>query len=187
MTTAETRDGHAVFETRLGWIGIGWSAKGVTHLQLPEGDRDRTESRLLARGARQDARTPPAAIQAAIDAIVRYAAGEAADFSEIPVDLTGVDEFRRAIYDRARKLAYGETTTYGGLADAAGHPGLARETGAAMGSNPIPIIVPCHRVLAAGGKMGGFSAPGGVFTKRRLLELEHAKPPSPLGQSAFDF
>jgi methylated-DNA-[protein]-cysteine S-methyltransferase len=187
MTTAETQDGHAIFETRLGWMGIGWSAKGVTHLQLPESGRDRTESRLLARGAFPEAGTPPAAIQAAIGAIARYAAGEAGNFSDIPVDLTGVDEFRRAIYDRARKLAYGETTTYGELAEAAGHPGLARETGAAMGSNPIPIIVPCHRVLAAGGKMGGFSAPGGVFTKRRLLELEHAKPPSPPGQSAFDF
>ena len=102
------------------------------------------------------------------------AAGEAADFSDIPIDLTGVDEFRRAIYERARGLAYGETTTYGGLADAAGHPGLARETGAAMGSNPIPIIIPCHRVLAADGRSGGYSGRGGTETKHFLLALEGA-------------
>ena len=187
MTRAETKNGHAVFETPLGWIGIGWSARGITHLQLPERDLDRTTSRLLARGASAATGTPPPAILEAIDAIRRYAAGEPVDFSGFPVDLSGVDEFRRAIYGQARELAYGETTTYGGLADAAGHPGLARETGAAMGSNPLPRIVPCHRVLAAGGKMGGFSAPGGVFTKRRLLDMERAKPPSPPGQSAFEF
>ncbi len=187
MTGSESNDGHAVFETELGWLGIGWSSTGITHLQLPESDRSRTEHRLLERGAAARTGPPPAAIQAAIDALCRYAAGDDVDFSDLPVDLSGVDAFRRAIYERARKLRYGETTTYGGLADAAGHPGLARETGAAMGSNPIPIIVPCHRVLAAGGKMGGFSAPGGVFTKRRLLDMEHAKPPSPPGQSAFDF
>jgi methylated-DNA-[protein]-cysteine S-methyltransferase len=86
-----------------------------------------------------------------------------------------------------RALDYGETMTYGGLAEATGRPGMAREVGQAMGSNPVPIIVPCHRVLAAGGKMGGFSAPGGVFAKRRLLDLERARPPSPPGQSAFAF
>ena len=179
--------GHAVFETALGWIGIGWSANGITHLQLPEKDRSATEARLLARGASRETGTPPLAIQSVIDALIRYASGEHVDFSQTPVDFAGVDEFRLSIYEQARQLAYGTTTTYGGLCDAAGHPGLARETGEAMGSNPVPIIVPCHRVLAAGGKMGGFSAPGGVFTKRRLLDMEHAKPPSPPGQSAFDF
>ncbi len=179
--------GHAVFETALGWIGIGWSANGITHLQLPEKDRSATETRLLARGASTGVGPPPPAIQDVIGALIRYASGEQVDFSRAPVDFAGVDEFRLAIYEQARRLGYGATTTYGGLCDAAGHPGLARETGAAMGSNPVPIIVPCHRVLAAGGKMGGFSASGGVFTKRRLLDMEHAKPPSPPGQEAFDF
>ena len=183
----ESGSGHIVFETALGWIGVGWSANGVTHLQLPEKDRSATETRLLARGAASEARIPPAVIQAVVDALTRYASGEKIDFSSAPLDLAGADDFRLVVYEQARRLGYGETTTYGGLCEGAGHPGMARETGAAMGSNPVPIIVPCHRVLAAGGKMGGFSAPGGVFTKRRLLDMEHAKPPSPPGQSAFDF
>ena len=88
------------------------------------------------------------------------------DFSSVAVDLEGVDLFRRAIYQAARKLGFGQTTTYGGLADAAGQPGKARETGEALGRNPVPIIVPCHRIVAAGGKIGGFSAPGGSATKK---------------------
>lgn len=179
--------GHAVFETALGFIGIGWSESGITHLQLPQKDRSATEASLLKRGAAREAGAPPPAVQDVIAALVRYATGEQVDFSAVPVDLGGMDDFRQTIYRRMRSLNYGETTTYGGLADATGHPGMAREVGQAMGSNPVPIIVPCHRVLAAGGRMGGFSAPGGVFTKRRLLDLERAQPPSPPGQGAFSF
>ncbi len=187
MAAMEPDCGHIVFETALGWIGLGWSANGVTHLQLPEKDRSATETRLLARGASSEAGRPPPAIEAVVDALMNYASGETIDFSSTPLDLAGADDFRLVIYEQARQLGYGETTTYGSLCESAGHPGMARETGAAMGSNPVPILVPCHRVLAAGGKMGGFSAPGGVFTKRRLLDMEHARPPSPPGQSAFDF
>ena len=115
---------------------------------------------------------PPPAVAAAIELIKRYAEGEEVDFSSVAVDLDGVDQFRRAIYQAARKLDFGETTTYGGLAEAAGHPGKARETGEALGRNPVPLIVPCHRILAAGGKIGGFSAPGGSATKEKLLALE---------------
>ena len=93
--------------------------------------------------------------------IKAYADGEEIDFSGVPVDLAGVDDFRLAIYDAARKLAFGETTTYGELAKRAGHAGLPRETGQALGANPVPLVIPCHRILAAGGKIGGFSAPGG--------------------------
>ena len=102
--------------------------------------------------------------------------------------IDGVDDFRLAIYGEARKLGFGETTTYGELASRAGHAGLARETGAAMGSNPIPLIVPCHRVLAAGNRIGGFSAPGGSRSKEKMLALEGVSvgpPPSP--QQAFAF
>jgi methylated-DNA-[protein]-cysteine S-methyltransferase len=102
--------------------------------------------------------------------------------------LDGADLFRRAIYSAARKLGFGETTTYGGLADSAGHPGMARETGEALGRNPVPLIVPCHRILAAGGKIGGFSAPGGSSTKERLLALEGVQiGPPPPAQKAFAF
>jgi methylated-DNA-[protein]-cysteine S-methyltransferase len=179
--------GHTVFESALGWIGIGWSADGVTHVQLPRRDRKATEAGLLKRGAAPLAGEPPPPVKAAIGLLVRYAAGERIDFAGVRLDLSGVDDFRHALYARMRALDYGETVTYGGLADAVGRPGMARDVGQAMGTNPFPIIVPCHRVLAAGGKMGGFSAPGGVFTKRRLLDLERARPPSPPGQSAFAF
>jgi methylated-DNA-[protein]-cysteine S-methyltransferase len=118
----------------------------------------------------------------------RYGAGEPVDFSGVPVDLDGVDPFRRAIYDTARGLRFGETTTYGGLAEAAGHPSKARETGEALGRNPVPLIVPCHRIHAAGGRIGGFSAPGGSATKERLLALEGVRlGPPPPAQQAFAF
>jgi len=179
--------GYSLFETHLGWIGIAWTPSGLCHLQLPESDRCSTEARLLKRGAPAVAAAPPAHVQAAIDAIIHYAGGEKVEFSALELDLADSDEFRRAIYRQARSLSYGETTTYGALAEAAGHPGMARETGQAMATNPLPIIIPCHRVLAAGGRMGGFSAPGGQATKRRLLEMERARPPSLAGQTAFAF
>ena len=129
---------------------------------------------------------PPAAVAAAIELIKRYAEGEAVDFSSVAVDLDGVDQFHRAIYQAARKLDFGQTTTYGGLAEAAGHPGKARETGEALGRNPVPLIVPCHRILAAGGKIGGFSAPGGSATKEKLLALEGVQVgPPPRGPKGF--
>jgi methylated-DNA-[protein]-cysteine S-methyltransferase len=187
MSAEPTATGHAVFETALGWIGVAWSARGITQLQLPERDRDATRARLLSRGAPAEPGEPPAPVQAAIDALTRYAAGERVDFAGVAVDLGEADDLRQALYARMRLLGYGETVTYGGLAEAVGRPGMAREVGEAMGRNPVPIIVPCHRVLAAGGRMGGFSAPGGVFTKRRLLDLERARPPSPPGQGAFAF
>ena len=101
-------------------------------------------------------------VAALVDDIRAYAEGEPVDFSTVPVDLAGVDDFRLAIYGAARRLGFGETTTYGELAGRAGHAGLSRETGQALGSNPVPLVIPCHRILAAGGRIGGFSAPGGV-------------------------
>jgi methylated-DNA-[protein]-cysteine S-methyltransferase len=174
-------------ETTLGWVGIAWSARGITHLQLPERDKAATRHRLLQRTgtARESAAEGHAAVAA--EAIGRLARGEPVDLRDLPLDLTGIDAFRAGIYAEARKIGFGETTTYGALAAAAGHPGKARETGEAMGSNPAPLIVPCHRVLAANGKLGGFSAPGGTDTKRRLLAIERAQPPSPPDQSAFAF
>ncbi|TIX30475.1 MAG: methylated-DNA--[protein]-cysteine S-methyltransferase, partial [Mesorhizobium sp.] len=120
--------------------------------------------------------------------IQAYAAGADVDFSDVPVDLDGVDDFRLAIYDAARKLGFGETTTYGELARRAGHAGLARETGAALGANPVPLVIPCHRILAAGGKIGGFSAPGGSATKERMLAMEGVRVgPPPAAQASFGF
>ena len=133
-------------------------------------------------------RDAPAWVADLIRAITAYAAGEEVDFSAVPVDLSGVDDFRLAIYATARKLQFGESTTYGELAVRAGHPGLARETGAALGSNPVPLVIPCHRILAAGGKIGGFSAPGGSATKEKMLKLEGVRVgPPPPPQQSFGF
>jgi len=193
--TAQQISTYTLFETAIGWIGIAWSEAGLTRLQLPERSEAATERRLLAAIAsdagpapQRAAGDPPAAIAALIEALLRYAAGEPVDFSDVPVDLAGVDPFRRAVYDAARKLGFGDTTTYGGLASAAGHAGLARETGEALGRNPVPVVIPCHRIVAAGGKLGGFSAPGGATTKARLLAMEGVRVgPPPPAQASFGF
>lgn len=179
---------YHLFETSLGWLGIAWSDKGLTQLQLPERDRAATERRLSRRLGNGIECAPPADIAQIVEILKRYASGEPVDFSDVPVDLSGIDPFRLAIYDAARKLGFGETTTYGGLATLAGHAGRAQETGQALGKNPVPIVVPCHRILAAGGKIGGFSAPGGSTTKGRLLAMEGVRVgPPPPAQASFGF
>jgi methylated-DNA-[protein]-cysteine S-methyltransferase len=119
-------------------------------------------------------------------AVTRYFEGEQVDFSAVPVDLAGQDGFFQQIYAALRRVDWGQTTTYGSLAKEVGAgPEAARKVGQAMGQNPVPLIIPCHRVLAAGGKLGGFSAPGGSDTKLRMLELEGVRvgPPEPAQQS----
>jgi methylated-DNA-[protein]-cysteine S-methyltransferase len=117
--------------------------------------------------------------------IRRYAEGERIDFSGVPLDLDGIPEFNRQAYAELLKVGYGETTTYGAIARTLGDVALSRAVGQAMGANPIPLIIPCHRVLGAGDKAVGFSSPGGVGAKMRMLALEHAA--SPTGQYAFGF
>ncbi len=176
-----------LFETPLGWMGMAWSEAGIVRLQLPEADRIATHNRLLRHvGEVVECHAEGAAAEA-VAAVTGLTQGEPVDLAGLPVDLDGLDAFRTAIYAEARRIGHGETTTYGELAARAGHPGMARETGEAMGRNPVPLIVPCHRVLAANGRLGGFSASGGVETKKRLLALERARPPSPSGQAAFTF
>jgi methylated-DNA-[protein]-cysteine S-methyltransferase len=184
--------GQAVFETALGFMGIAWSEAGLTRLCLPQRNRDAVERRLLRHAGQQAKPEPqwpePQWVVELIAAIKAYAAGEDVDFTNVPVDLAGVDDFRLAIYDAARKLAFGETTTYGELARRAGHAGFARETGAALGANPVPLVIPCHRILAAGGKIGGFSAPGGSATKEKMLTMEGVRVgPAPPAQVSFGF
>ncbi|MEW9838675.1 methylated-DNA--[protein]-cysteine S-methyltransferase [Mesorhizobium marinum] len=182
--------GSMVVETALGFAGFAWSAAGLTRLYLFQHDRAAVERRLERLGAAPLAggSAVPAWVAALADRIRAYAAGETVDFSSVPVDLAGIDDFRLAIYAATRRLGYGETTTYGELARLAGHAGLPRETGQAMGSNPVPLIIPCHRVLAAGGKVGGFSAPGGSIAKQRMLELEGVRVgPPPAPQQSFAF
>lgn len=186
-----------VFETAIGWFGLAWRGETIIASSLPARDRAAT-ARNLARTlgglvtggkAREagDGDLPPA-IAALVARIRAYADGAEDDFCDVPVALEEVGAFRRAIYQAARRLAHGEATTYGELAASAGHPGMARETGAALGANPIPLIVPCHRILAAGGRIGGFSAPGGIDSKRRLLALERARLGKPdAAQASFGF
>lgn len=164
--------GFALFETAIGRCGIAWGDHGVVGVRLPEENESGMRARLLRRfpGARQA--VPPAPVQLAIDGIVKLLRGEAVDLRAVKLDLEAVPPFRRRIYEAARRIPPGNTLSYGEVAVRAGAPGAARAVGQAMANNPFPIIVPCHRVLAAGGKVGGFSARGGVLTKRRLLAIE---------------
>ena len=178
--------GHMVFETALGFVGIAWSEAGLTRLSLFQRDGTLVERRLERLGAMDGKADAPAWVEALVRDIRAYAEGEDIDFSGVPVDLSGIDDFRLAIYDAARKLGFGETTTYGELAKRAGHAGLPRETGQALGSNPVPLVIPCHRILATGGKIGGFSAPGGSATKEKMLKLEGVRVgPAPAPQQSF--
>jgi methylated-DNA-[protein]-cysteine S-methyltransferase len=167
---------HALFPTTIGTVGVAWSERGLVALALPEHDEAATEKRLIAKSHSTGKAEPPEKIVDAIALIQSYCAGERVDFSRVPLDLAGIEPQRRRIYETMRALSFGETTTYGALARRAGADDAdweaAREVGVAMGRNPIPIVVPCHRVLAAGGKPGGFSAYGGTATKEKLLALE---------------
>jgi methylated-DNA-[protein]-cysteine S-methyltransferase len=164
-----------LFETAIGLCGIVWSANGICGVQLPEGDRDKTLARLKKRFPDALETAPPPHVQGVIADVVALLHGERRDFAAAPLDLDGISEFNRKVYDAAKKIPPGETMTYGELAAAIGEPGAARAVGKALGENPIPVIVPCHRILAADGRTGGFSAPGGVDTKLRILTIEGAR------------
>lgn len=164
---------YTVFETAAGFCAIGWSADGIARFQLPDRDAAAAERYLRRRLPSAQRDTPPAHVAAVIAAAQRYFAGETVDFSDVAVDLAGQDDFFRRIYAATRAVGYGKTTTYGTLAKELGAgPEVARDVGQAMAQNPVPLIIPCHRVLAAGGKVGGFSAPGGANSKLKMLALE---------------
>ena len=170
---------YCLFDTDLGVCGVAWSGRGLTRLQLPEADRRATEGRLRRHAGRAAADAPPP-IRRAIADIQSYLAGRKVEFQAIALDLAGVSPFRRSIYEAARAVDWGRTVSYGELAERAGVPGAARAVGQALGQNPVPLIIPCHRILAAGKAAGGFSAFGGTDTKMRLLALEGVR----LGEAA---
>jgi len=173
---------YALIDTAIGTMGFGWTEAGVARFSLPAADPESTRQR-MARDA--DLATPDPALA---ERIVAYGEGERIEFDDVPLDLKGEPDFQRQVYDDILKLKWGETTTYGDIARRLGDLTLSRAVGQALGRNPIPLIVPCHRVLAAGNKRGGFSAPGGVTSKLRMLALEGVTvgpPPSP--QMAFGF
>ncbi|MDI6027107.1 methylated-DNA--[protein]-cysteine S-methyltransferase [Corticibacterium sp. UT-5YL-CI-8] len=184
--------GYQLFETALGWMGVAWSEKGVSRFQLPDRDKARTAGQLTSRLSNGQLSIAEADVPDWIDRLIQrvklYAQGDPVEFASIPVDLDGVDAFRLAVYAQTRELSYGQTLSYGELAARAGHKGLAREVGQAMGSNPVPLIIPCHRVLATGNRIGGFSAPGGSASKQRMLSLEGVRTgPPPPAQASFGF
>jgi len=169
----------AIFDTAIGACGIVWTSRGVCGVQLPEGSDAATRARVLRRHAGAVEAAPPPDVQRAIDGILTLLAGERADLSAITIDDERTPSFNAKVYAIARTIPPGQTLTYGDIAKRLGDPLLARDVGTALGQNPTPLIVPCHRVLAAGGKTGGFSATGGVVTKLQLLSIENAQPGGP--------
>ena len=164
----------ALFDTAIGTCGIEWGPRGINGVQLPMGSRDKTLARIHQRRGDIAEANPTAEVQRAIDRIVDLLAGKPDDLSDIALDLADVPAFNRGVYEIARTIPPGQTMTYGDIARRLGGVELSRDVGQALGHNPCPIVVPCHRVLAAGNKPGGFSANGGVATKLKMLEIEGA-------------
>ena len=166
------------FDTLIGVCGIAWTPRGVCGFQLPEASPDLTRARLRRRfAATTDAVVPPDSVRKVIDDVRRLLEGELVDFVDVELDPDGIAEFAQRVYALTRRIPPGSTRTYGELAIELGDPRAARAVGRALGQNPYPVIVPCHRVLAAQHRAGGFSAPGGVTTKLRLLEIERSRTP----------
>ena len=168
--------GHhfAIFDTAIGRCGIVWGERGINAVQLPMSNEDKTRARIRQRHGDLAEAPPPREVQSAIDGIVELLAGKPNDLSDVVLDLDDVPEFNRGVYDIARTIPPGKTMTYGDIAKQLGGVDLSRDVGQALGRNPCPIVVPCHRVLAAGNKPGGFSANGGVVTKLKMLAIEGA-------------
>jgi methylated-DNA-[protein]-cysteine S-methyltransferase len=167
--------GFTLFDTAIGRCGIAWHGSLIAGVQLPESNELKTRTRLLRRCPPAREASPPPEVERAIAGIVALLRGEPCDLSLIALDMEGMPEFDRRVYEVARSVPPGATLSYGEIAARLGERALAREVGQALGRNPFPLIVPCHRVLAAGGKAGGFSANGGLTTKLRLLSIERAR------------
>lgn len=166
---------YALFETPIGWAGIAWGENGLTGANLPEADVAAARAACARRFAGASEATPPAEIAAIIDGVRALLRGETPMLLEAQLDLSRVPAFNAKVYAIARQIPPGETLTYGEVAVRLGDRLLAQQVGQALGRNPWPIIVPCHRVTAAGGKLGGFTARGGTQTKLKLLAIEGAR------------
>jgi methylated-DNA-[protein]-cysteine S-methyltransferase len=178
--TPAPRPRYCLFDTAIGVIGLAWSGLGLTRLQLPEAEARATERRLRAHLGQADAEDPPAPIRQAIADLKRYCTGARADFATVVLDLSGASPFERKVCEAARGVGWGETASYGWLARQIAAPGAARAVGQALARNRVAIIIPCHRILASGKGIGGFSAFGGARAKARLLALENVN----LGEEA---
>ena len=169
-----TGAGFALFDTAIGACGVAWGQAGIVGLQLPESSPRAALARLARRFPALAEAAPPPAIAAAAARIAAFLAGAQDDFADLALDMADAGAFEREVYRETRAIPAGSTATYGAIAERLGDPAQARAVGQALGRNPWPIIVPCHRVTGADGKMGGFSAPGGRATKLKLLEIEGA-------------
>ena len=164
--------GFSLFDTAIGRCAIAWGPRGIVGVQLPDGRESATRARMLQRFPDAREAPLPPGVARAVDTIGALLRGEESDLSAISLDMEGVPPFHRRVYEAARSVPPGSTVSYGDVAAMVGSPGAARAVGQALGRNPFAVVVPCHRVLAAGGKVGGFSATGGVTTKLRLLSVE---------------
>ena len=174
---------YCLFETRWGWCGIAWRERGesvagpaVVAFQLPEATAERAEARIARTFRASRSTRPPPEVAEVIERVRKHLEGENQDFRDVAVDFGAAEGFARRVWEAARQIPAGETRTYGELAKALRQPGAARAVGRALATNPIPLIIPCHRVVATAGRLGGFSAPGGRSAKIRLLEIERALP-----------
>ena len=167
--------GFCLFDTAIGACGIAWSEDAIAGVQLPETTRDGTAQRLQRHNGPLPESPAPAWVRGAIARIQALLQGARDDLADLPLDFSGVPEFHQRVYAVARAIPPGEVLTYGEVARRLGEPGASRAVGQALGHNPFAPVVPCHRVLAAGGRSGGFSAEGGALTKLRMLEIEGAR------------
>jgi methylated-DNA-[protein]-cysteine S-methyltransferase len=165
---------YALFDTSLGTCAIAWGERGIVRTYLPEPSAEAVRARLLRRLPDVHEAVPPDDVRRAIGEISRLLEGEPIDLTWVRLDDENVPELHRRVYAATRAIHPGSTLTYGEIARRLGDASLARAVGEALGRNPFPIVVPCHRVLAAGGRTGGFSARGGTETKMQLLRIEGA-------------
>jgi methylated-DNA-[protein]-cysteine S-methyltransferase len=189
MEPAMTDQYFAIFDTAIGACGVVWGPRGISGIQLPMGSEEKTRSRVRQRHGDISEASPPEKVRHAIEGMVELLQGKPNDLNDVVLDLDGVSEFNRGVYQIARTIPPGKTMTYGDIAKRLGGVELSRDVGQALGRNPCPIVVPCHRVLAAGGKPGGFSANGGVATKLKMLAIEGAAvnhTPSLFGSGGFE-
>lgn len=162
---------YTLIPTALGPLGLGWSDAGIRHIYLPEATPEATAARLKAKGYKKR-RAIAKELKHSAKRIAQHLRGRPVDLGEVLLDLEHLPETRRQIYTTLRTVPSGTTLTYGELAERAGMPGTQQSVGTAMGENPCPVVIPCHRVLPAGGKLGNYSGPGGAETKARILRIE---------------
>jgi len=169
-----SQSGFALFDTPIGPCAVAWGQAGILGLQLPEPSEQAALATLRRRFPGLGRAEPPPAVAAATARIQAFLAGAGDAFADLALDMTGIGAFERAVYRETRAIPAGATATYGAIAGRLGDPAQARAVGQALGRNPWPIVIPCHRVTGADGRTGGFSAPGGRATKLKLLEIEGA-------------